>query len=311
MAIITAMSRENMLARPRVVVVVVTWNRKNDLIECIESLKKITYSNYEMIIVDNGSTDGTAGLVIDSYPGIECIETGSNLGFSAGNNVGIKRAIEKGADYLLLLNDDTVVDPRFLDELVDGCEKDAQVGIAGPKIYCFDDPKRLWAAADLKNIGKLDEGQEDKTEEVTFVVGCAWLIRKDAIDRIGLLDEDLFLYGEEDEYCARAEYAGYKMLFLPRSVIWHKANVQCEHLKPYQVYYNCRNSLLVRRKKFNGLRFYVSVVRYLFVIVPLYTLRHVRHGRYYLIGPIYEGLKDGILWCMGLKKAGRNNKIVI
>jgi len=231
---------------PKVSIIVLTRNRKNDLRECLESLKKLTYLNYDVIVVDNDSTDGTIGLMQCYRDSVEFIETGKNLGFSAGNNVGIKRALEKGADYLLLLNDDTIVDPGFLNVLVNACEKDASVGIAGPKIYLYAEPRKLWATADIKNIRKIDEGQENEDKYVDYVVGCAFFIRREVVEKVGFLDEDLFLYREEDVYCTKARNAGYKIMFLPRSIIWHKAPVLGDHLKPYQVYYNCRNSILVR-----------------------------------------------------------------
>ena len=122
----------------KVTIILLNWNGKEDTIECLESLKHITYPNYEILLVDNGSTDGSVECFRERYPGMEIIENGENLGFAEGNNVGIRRAMDEGADYVLLLNNDTVVDPEFLGELVKVGESDPKIGIVGPKICYYN-----------------------------------------------------------------------------------------------------------------------------------------------------------------------------
>jgi len=292
-----------------VYVIILTRNRRDDLIECIGSVLKATYANKEVIVVDNASTDGTEEAIKELFPRVELIETGENLGFARGNNIGIRRALEKGADFILLLNDDTVVDPPFIDELLRVAERDESIGVVGPRVYYYSDPKRLWATGDQDCIGKMDDGTHEEIKEVPWVVGCAFFMRRQVAEKAGLLDEEMFLYCEEDEYCARIRKAGFRMYYAPKSVVYHKASLQGDHLKPYQVYYNCRNSILVRRKKYMGLRFYASMANYLLIVAPKYAYRHVRAGRNHLLPFVYMGVRDGVLWCLGLKPAGQNKDL--
>jgi len=214
-------------------------------------------------------------------------------------------------DYVLLLNNDTVVDPEFLGELVKVAESDGEIGIVGPKIYYYDEPRRLWAPCDQKSVGKIDDGRRNDIREVKLVVGCAFFVKASVIDKVGLLDPDLFLYGEENDYCIRVEKAGYKLYFSHSSIIWHKTSLQGNLLKPYQVYYSCRNSIILRRKNYPDIRFYSSLFRYFLIDMPLYALRLLKSSRYnpIILTPMLKGIKDGFLWCLGIVQAGKNKYI--
>jgi GT2 family glycosyltransferase len=195
--------------------------------------------------------------------------------------------------------------------MVDVLDGDARIGAVGPKIYYFSEPSLLWATGDMEGLGKADSGQFNSVREVKWIVGCALLMKVGVVKKIGLLDEDLFLYGEEDEYCTRMSKAGFKMYYVPASVVWHKVPYRPEgdHTKPYQVYYISRNNILVRRKKFKGLRFCISLAKYMSIDVPGFLLKYVRSRRPDLIGPALKGVSDGLLWCAGMKKAGENADI--
>lgn len=294
---------------PRVAVIVISWNRKKDIVELLESLGGISYKNFEVIIVDNGSSDGTVDLLREKYPAVQIIETHENLGFAKANNIGARAALQKGADYILFLNDDTIVDPAFLDELIKFSESDMAIGAVGPKIYYYDDPKRIWSAADQANAREIDEGQADKIVETRSVIGCAFLVKRVVVEKAGLMDEDLFLYCEEDEYCHRIRQAGYRLFYLPTSRIWHKVALKGDFLKPYQAYYIIRNSLIVRRKKYSGMRFLLSLAGYFGSFVPQYSWYCVKKGQSDLLVPVFRGVRDGVLWCIGLRKAGKSDAV--
>lgn len=240
----------------KVAIIILNWNGKEDTIECLESLKHITYPNYEILLVDNGSTDGSVECFRERYPGMEIIENGENLGFAEGNNVGIRRAMDEGADYVLLLNNDTVVDPEFLGELVKVAEGDERIGIVGPKIYYYDYKGRkdvIWFAGGGINwttgrtthhcMRKIDDGTINKLKKVDYITGCTMLIKGDVFMKIGLLDSDYFLYFEETDFCARANKI-YDCVFVPYAKIWHKISRSTGgDFSPTMAYYFVRNQM--------------------------------------------------------------------
>ncbi|MBA4312068.1 MAG: glycosyltransferase family 2 protein [Chlorobiaceae bacterium] len=220
---------------PLVYIIVLTWNGKSDTIECLQSLQKLSYPNYKIIVVDNASIDGTADEVMRLYPSVELVRNSSNLRFAGGNNIGINIALKKKADYVLLLNNDTIVDVNFLSHLIEAAESDEHVGMAGPKIYYHSDQKRIWYAGgkidwwtgSVSHLGvrEIDKGQFIKLKYTDYVTGCALLVKREVVEKIGLLDESYFIYGEDADWSLRTAGAGYKLLFVPQAILWHKVSV--------------------------------------------------------------------------------------
>jgi GT2 family glycosyltransferase len=255
-----------MAPNPRkVAVIVLNWNGGQDTLECLESLQKISYPEYELIVVDNASSDGSYVQIQTHYPHVTLIQSGDNLGYVGGNNVGLEYALQDGSDFALLLNNDTEVAPDFLDRLVDGLESDPAAGIAGPSIYYFSQPDVFWSAGgaiDWKNgstsmigIGERDRGQFGAAcRAVDFITGCALLIRMDVVQKIGLLDQRFFAYYEETEWCVRAQRAGYNSLHIPGSKIWHKISPVAREASPVVHYYMTRNRLLFLKLAHAGWR---------------------------------------------------------
>ncbi|SPP99894.1 Glycosyltransferase [Candidatus Sulfobium mesophilum] len=236
---------------PLVFIVVLNWNGWRDTLACVESCLRLTWPNFRMVIVDNGSTDDSEDYLRRKLNDVEVIQSGSNLGFAGGNNVGIRHALNSSADYVWLLNNDAVADPGALTGLVEAMEREASVGIAGSKIYYYDEPRKIWFAGGMWEKGRLrlrhrgadmiDEGQFDEMCEVGSVSGCSMLVRSSAIRDIGLMEEGYFLYWEDVEWCARAREKGYKILFAPGSRIWHKASSSAGKSSFSQYYYSTRN----------------------------------------------------------------------
>jgi GT2 family glycosyltransferase len=218
-----------------VYIIVLTWNGKADTLECLQSLQKLSYPNYKIIVVDNASIDGTAEEVLQLYPTVELIRNSLNLRFAGGNNVGIKAALKNQADYILLLNNDTTVAENFLSHLIEAAESDEQVGMAVPKIYYHSDPKRIWYAGGKidwwsgsishSGVRETDNGQFEKIKTTDYITGCAMLVKKNVIEKIGILDESYFIYGEDADWSLRVVRAGFKLLFVPKAIIWHKVSV--------------------------------------------------------------------------------------
>lgn len=222
------------MTNPKVFIIILNWNGKEDTIACLESLKTLTYGNAVQVMVDNASSDGTADAVRVQFSSVEVIANQANLRFAGGNNVGIEYALRNSADYILLLNNDTVVAPTFLSELVQAAEQDPRIGIAGPKIYYYGEPKRIWFAGGkveywkgwVSHIGirETDKGQYDTPRDVDYLTGCCMLVKREVIERIGKLDESFFIYGEDADWSLRAARAGYRLRYVPSSMIWHKVS---------------------------------------------------------------------------------------
>src|SRR5262245_12731674 len=219
-------------AGPKVSIITLTWNSYEVTRDCLLTLTKLDYPNFEIIVVDNGSTDGSQDQLNRDFPDVRQIRNSSNLGFSAGNNVAIRDALTRHADYLLLINTDTFVRPSFIRDLVAAGESDAGIGLLSPKIYYSEPPDRIWYAGGVrkpfrglpKHLGlhQRDDGSNNKTRTATFFTGCALLIKAAVIRHIGLLDEIFFLGFEDADWSVRALQAGYKGVYVPAAVIWHR-----------------------------------------------------------------------------------------
>jgi hypothetical protein len=241
---------------PATAVVVLNYNGKADTLECVRSLAAARVPR--LYVVDNGSVEPVAEDVRRIVPHAVVIENGRNLGFTGGNNVGCRRALEDGAEFVLLLNNDTAVDPGFLGPLLCAME-DPRVGMATPKIYFHGEDRVFWAygatidrmtgRSPHLGVYRKDEGQFDHIREVDRITGCAMFVRREVFERVGLLDDRFFIYSEETDWCLRARRAGYRLVVVKDSVIWHKGHRDSGRAgRPFILYLQTRNHLLMLRK---------------------------------------------------------------
>jgi hypothetical protein len=239
----------------RVTIIILNWNGCHDTLACLQSLAGLDYPAYEVIVIDNGSTDNSVAVIRATFPQVTLVEAGENLGFVGGNNLGLEQACKMGSDYALLLNNDTEVAPAFLRKLVDAAEADPTAGAASPIIYYFDTPKVIWSAGGevdwrhghtrLVGMGETDDGQFDgKPRPVGFITGCAFLIKMPVYEQVGGLDPRFFAYYEDNEWCLRIHRAGYRILFVPQAKVWHKISPLVRESSPQVHYYMTRNRLL-------------------------------------------------------------------
>lgn len=233
-----------------VYIILVNYNGINDTINCIDSLSKIKYDNYKILVVDNASRDGSVKKIKDKN--IELIELKENIGFAGGNNKGIEVALKENADYVLLLNNDTEVEPYFLNHLVDRAEKDKSIGCVGGKIYYFDNKNIIWFAGGKINrftgkthhIGadEIDKGMYDVPMEQDYITGCMMLVRTSVFRKTGFMKDTYFLYYEETDWCVRMRNDGYKLIYEPNAVIYHKVSNSTKNINEVVKYYYDRNS---------------------------------------------------------------------
>lgn len=238
--------------RPNIAIVILNWNGKKDTLECLKSVEQIDYPHFFTVLVDNGSSDDSVKAIREAFPQVTLIETGQNLGFAGGNNVGIRHALAQGADAVLLLNNDTVVDPQLLTHFAEQLAKSPEAGILGATIYLYDDRDRLdhlggnWnpkkAAFDF--IGHREVANYEKSMTLDYVCGAALLVRKEVFQEIGLLEERFFLIWEEADFCMRAKRAGLPSMTCPKARIWHKVSASFVGGKPHTTYFWWRNRLL-------------------------------------------------------------------
>ena len=247
---------------PKVSIIIVNYNGIDDTLECLNSLKSLSYPNCEVIIVDNASRNASSALdkIYNDFPNVKIISLGQNLGFAGGNNVGIDYALkQQKAEYILLLNNDTAVAPDFLKKMIEAGESDEEIGIVGAKIYYHSDPTRIWYngghfswtdGGKHEEYNRLDANPNDaKIKPTKFITGCAMLIKAKIILNIGLMDESFFMYYEDIDWSLRAKEAGYKTAVATSAHIWHKVSRSAIGMgEPKRHYYHIRNALLLAKK---------------------------------------------------------------
>jgi GT2 family glycosyltransferase len=290
---------------PLVYVATLSWNQRDDTLSCFESLSRLIYPCYRLLLVDNGSVDDTVESVRSRFPRVEIIVNSHNLGFQEGFNVGIAYALDHGADYVFIINNDTTVDPAMLGILVEAAEP-IDVGIVGPKIYYAYEPDRIWSVGGLrhpwtlemvdKGDNQLDQGQWEDTIERDYLVGCAMLLKRSLLEEIGAFDTQYHpIYYEDVDLCVRACQAGYRLLLVARARMWHKVSASGGGSgSPRERYLMARNSVRFFRKYVHGWR-WLAVVPYRLGSAIKTTVRLLHKRRPQSALAYWRGLRDGLL----------------
>ncbi|MBL7137188.1 MAG: glycosyltransferase family 2 protein [Bacteroidales bacterium] len=268
--------RKKLVRYPLVSIVAVNFDHPKVTCDFIESLHKITYPNFEVIIVDNKSPNDDPAIIKERYPNVILYESHVNWGFAGGNNQGIMRA--KG-EYVLLLNNDTIVDQDFLEPLVEKLETNPRIGAVSPKIRFYYDPEIIqYAGFHLINrytvrnssVGfrEKDKGQYDEDRETAYAHGAAMMVPMRVIKEIGLMSYIFFLYYEEADWSYRIMKAGYQIWYVHHSLVYHKESVSTGKLSTLKTYYLNRNRLVFMRRNIEGKDFYIGIIYQLFVAIP-------------------------------------------
>ena len=308
----------------KVSIIILNWNGLDDTVDCLQSLKEINYPDYNIIIVDNGSKGNDAEILKGKFGEyVHIIENDKDYGFAGGCNIGIRYALRNfEPDYILLLNNDTVVAPDFLAEMVSVAESNPSIGIAGPKIYFYHDPDKIQAIGGQINwrtgmtsmlgIGETDVGQFNEIREVDWVVGCALLIKREVLQTIGLLYERYFAYFEETDWCVRCSRAGYLVIYAPGARVWHKKRWSMEEISGLTMYYVTRNRFLfmVRNSTVSQLLYFF--IYFLFWHLPIFTVLSLSRYRYKslkLLASFYRGVFGGIRSIAVMNQKEENDSI--
>lgn len=332
-----------MKEHPSVAVIILNWNGWKDTIECLKSLYATSYSNLTLTLVDNGSEDNSVEKIKtftenelknklkntllnmrelnpDNRLNIETdnnlienfmiIRNNKNYGFAKGTNIGIRFALDKfDPDYFLFLNNDTIVDSRFIKELIKVAEQDENIGFVGPKIYnynsfnkdniiSFSGGKLNMYKGETLSIGlnEIDLGRYNEIREVDYIEGSCILIKKNTLLRIGLLDPNYFAYWEEVDLCRRGSILGYKSVYVPKAVIWHKVSASTSDKKGFKTYYKTRNMFRFMAKHANNIQLTYFLIYYFgfrfWFLTGSYLLYHNDYDKYIsFLNGVIDGLR--------------------
>jgi len=290
------------IKKSSVYIIILNWNQKDLTLECLRSLEKVIYTNYKIILVDNGSVDGSVQQIQTEYPNLCILKNKDNLGFSGGNNVGIQYALDNKCDYIYLLNNDTEVEPSFLDEVVNVLDNDQSIGIAGSTVFYFEPSDIVWYAGGHANwisgdmldprVGKKIDLENCKIEDVDEVAGAGMLVRKEALKEVGLLNEDFFIYFEETDLCQRIKKNGQRVVWAPKSLVWHKVSSSFGEESPVMIYLMTRNRWLFMRT--HSPRFKTFILHY-FLRTTRDFIRYIFQSKFKLGLAIVFGIRDVIL----------------
>jgi GT2 family glycosyltransferase len=276
---------------PSISIVVLNWNGLADTLTCLESLRRLRYRNHRVVVVDNGSTDGSLATLrgMAALPDIQLVESRANLGYAGGNNLGIRRALQHDVEFVLVLNNDTIVDPELLDHLVAAAETHPAAGCFGPWILYMNDPERVWFTRSEWSTEKLAFTAPGKGElasdlsrdeaDTEYVCGAAMFFRSSVARQIGLFDERFFLVYEDSDWCWRARKAGFGCLSVPTARVWHKVASSFDtEASPLRTYFSTRNRLLWAEKNASRSEWWRLLRRTLATLQPGVRLERAAAG---------------------------------
>ena len=263
--------------------VTVNWNRPDDTIECVRSILSGGYDDIGLVVVDNGSGDGSVEKMRKALPEATIIANSTNEGYVKGANKGIRMALDAGATHILIINNDAIGEGKFIVQLKEALDRHPEAGLVSPKILYYNSD-RIWfsggtfnnwlgyskhTSMDEINDGKGVEGEQD------FITGCSIMVRADLFRKIGLFDEQYNIYGEDIDFCIRAKDNGFISLYTPDTIVYHKVSLSTgvggsNIMTPFRSYYYGRNMLLLVKKRKHGASRVSCAMGQTFILVPYY-----------------------------------------
>jgi GT2 family glycosyltransferase len=291
--------------------IVLNWNGREDTLRCLESLVRADAQGLAVVCVDNGSSDGSQQAVRERFPQVTLIENGANLGYSGGNNVGIRHALEHGAEWVVLVNNDATVAPDFIDGFAAVAAAHPDAGILAGKVYFADRPSTIWfAGQDVRarlgysgrprGYGREDEPRYCRVVPTGRAVGALMAISRPAVEEVGLLDEDLFAYVEDVDWALRVRAAGFGVLFAPGARAWHSVSASTggEAASTHTLYYGARNTVAALERRRPLGRIGTTLRRaVIFATFALHALTRPNRGD--ALRSVREGFADALAGRMG------------
>jgi len=293
----------------RTAIIILNWNSPQLTADCIRSLLAMDAKDYEVVVVDNGSSDGSAQWLPREFPQITVLPQSCNLGFAGGCNAGIRYALERNVEYILLLNNDTYVASDFIREMLSRMEGDAQIAVVCPKIYFADHPNVLWyAGGDFslwtgtprhRGWKRIDQGQFDGNQVIAQATGCAMLVRSDALRDVGLLDEQFWAYAEDLDWSLRFLEQGYRIALAPRAHVWHYDGATSVKLmgsgsQAVRQFFSTRNMVFVARKHLRWWQTPTYILGFIINHLAFYTALRLWRCDFRALLAIYTGLSEGL-----------------
>ena len=289
--------------RPKVAAIVINYNGKEVTLQTLESLVAVDYPELEVIVVDNGSTDDSFDAVEKRFPGVTQVRKEVNEGVACGMNLGVRCALEGDCDYLLILNNDIEVDVQMVSELVHVGESEGSVGCVGPKAYYYGDRDRLWSAGGSirfgesvtseRGMGEEDLGQYDKVQEVDYVNGCAMLVKRRVMERVGLFDPAYFIGVEDADWCMRMKQKGYRCAYTPHAVLWHMVSYTLGTYTASRTFHTGRSTAIFVRRYAGPAQWLTFWLR-LLASVPFAYLRELGKGNEAAAKSKWQGVMEGL-----------------
>ncbi len=286
----------------KITAIVLNWNEYKKTKMAIASLLKSNRENFSLnvVIVDNGSHDGSTQKLEKEFIGVRFIYNGSNLGFAKGVNIGVRYAVEVNSDAVFLLNNDAIVGEDTLEKLASVLFSGDNRGIAGPCIFYLREKDRVWQGGGyfsklkmgvvVPEKNKIRGDLTNTVKIVDFLSGCAMLVKKEVFDSIGFFDERFFFYGEDLDFCLRAKKAGFDVLYVTEASAWHDIDINKNRTTPFVLYNLARTSLLLVKKNFAFAGLVYSVLLFIFFLTPFRLFQIIRGG---------NNIKNILSWIRG------------
>jgi len=294
---------------PSVYCIILNLNGGELLRDTLDSVQKMSYSRLRTVVVDNGSSDRSSVLVREQYRGVTLIENGTNLGFGEGNNVGIRYALAQGAHWVLLLNNDIVAAPDMLSEMMTVAVLDPRIGILAPKIYYHSLPDTFWYAGGNVNywsgivshrgVGQKDRGQFDRIEDTKYITGCAMLIRRAVLEKVGMFDPIFYpAYSEDADLSTRTLRAGHRLVYVPRAKLWHKVSAfSGGGISPMKTRLKVEHNLIYF-KRYARWYHWITIPWCVGGLAIIFVIRQLLKGNFKVVGALAQGFFNalGRLW---------------
>jgi GT2 family glycosyltransferase len=283
---------------PLISIITINYNQTDTTCAFLESARHLTYPNYELLIVDNASAESPVEQITQGqYPNVKIIRNEKNLGFTGGNNVGIAAAT---GDYLFIVNNDTELTPNLLERLLEPFQADERVGVTCPKIRYFYNRdviqyagyrplNKLTGQTGAVGTHEVDHGQYNHSGPTCFAHGCAMMVRREVIERVGRFAERFFLYYEELDWSQRIQNAGYLIYYQASALIYHKESVSVGKTNPLKVYYLTRNRILFMRRNTNRVQLTIFYAFFLCFALPKHSFVYSINGQFAYLKAIWRG----------------------